>query len=874
LEPKGHETAALEHLAPGKTYHYRVIAFNAQSPSGTPGEDKTFTTQLAPAEPAETCPNAKLRAEQPYGKKLPDCRAYELVSPENTGGQDATTAAGFTRPRAAVSGEAVTYVSRGALGEPAGATVENQELSRRNAEGDRWETQPITPLHEPLTTEAERSYWANAFTPELNEGIATTNYPLVEGAPGGKKEGEFGLYVDDFAHHSYAYVGPTDRTDGTSSDLSHVVFTTETPHEQAAHQYASEWVEGTVFPVTVNNNSELFEGTVGDEHNTCPSRPDEHETWHAVSSNGKRVYFTSPGCTSEHQPNEQSGPGSVYVRENPEAQQSPMLGEECLDLSDACTVDVSASQKTNGAGPGGTDVNGLRTARYWGASADGSKVFFTSPEELTNDANTGISDRQEVVVSPGTSGGTFTLSFKGQSTAALAYDASRAEVQSALQALSTIEPGNVAVTGSNGNYLVTFQGALAAGEQPALTDDASLLVSGNISITSLQRPGRDLYEYELSGEAGKPGKLTDLTADAAGDGAKVLGVSQISEDGSYVYFIAEGVLAEHATANAPNLYVSHEGGAPVFIATLSRADSSDGIVNENETKPGPADTTAVVSPSGSRLAFMSSASLTGYDNVAANNTNCGLNQHGKPEPLLCPEIFEYDAVTNRLVCASCDPSGARPTGPSSLGEEALSVDLYRARNLLDDGSLFFDSADGLVPDAAAGIQNVYEYEEGHVYAISNVAGREESFFMDVGADGRDVFFASADQLLPQHAGETVAVWDARVDGGFPAPVAPAPCESADACKPPAGGPSVSTAVPSRALTGPGNPAPPPPTLVKPKSAEQLRVERLAKALKTCRTKKNRHKRAICEKTARKRYAKKASAKKSAKRATTDRRATR
>ena len=69
---------------------------------------------------------------------------------------------------------------------------------------------------------------------------------------------------------------------------------------------------------------------------------------------------------------------------------------------------------------------------------------------------------------------------------------------------------------------------------------------------------------------------------------------------------------------------------------------------------------------------------------------------------------------------------------------------YRPRNLLEDGALFFDSSDALVPHASDGRQNVYEYEDGHVYAISNVAGGYESFFLDASPNGENVFFASAE----------------------------------------------------------------------------------------------------------------------------------
>jgi hypothetical protein len=65
--------------------------------------------------------------------------------------------------------------------------------------------------------------------------------------------------------------------------------------------------------------------------------------------------------------------------------------------------------------------------------------------------------------------GSFALSFGGQETVQLDYDASAAEVQGALNGLPTISPASVTVTGGPGNtsgstpYVVTFNGgALAA----------------------------------------------------------------------------------------------------------------------------------------------------------------------------------------------------------------------------------------------------------------------------------------------------------------------------------------------------------------------------------------------------------------------------
>ncbi len=55
---------------------------------------------------------------------------------------------------------------------------------------------------------------------------------------------------------------------------------------------------------------------------------------------------------------------------------------------------------------------------------------------------------QTIMGSAPVSAGTFTLSFGGQTTSALAFDASAATIQTALEALSTIDPGDVTVTSS------------------------------------------------------------------------------------------------------------------------------------------------------------------------------------------------------------------------------------------------------------------------------------------------------------------------------------------------------------------------------------------------------------------------------------------
>lgn len=68
--------------------------------------------------------------------------------------------------------------------------------------------------------------------------------------------------------------------------------------------------------------------------------------------------------------------------------------------------------------------------------------------------------------------GTYTISFKGQTTTPLQPYANAATVLAALIALSTIGAGNITVTGSD-SLTITFIGALAASSQPPLTIDSS-----------------------------------------------------------------------------------------------------------------------------------------------------------------------------------------------------------------------------------------------------------------------------------------------------------------------------------------------------------------------------------------------------------------
>jgi hypothetical protein len=426
-------------------------------------------------------------------------------------------------------------------------------------------------------------------------------------------------------------------------------------------------------------------------------------------------------------------------------------------------------------------------------------------------------------------------------------------------------------------HAARFQIASVTGSKVVVLDGEPLTIDSKLTPPP---PGfgagpPDLYVYDTEAN-----KLTDLTINHSGSElASVEEVLGASEDGSIVYFIAKGVLASGAEAGKNNLYVVSKTGstwsAPRLTAVLS---SEEGSV-------------AKVSPDGRFLSFMSTRSLTGYDNRDATS--------GQPDD----EVFLYDNASQQLTCVSCNPTGARPTGVFDEGGDNsllsdrgsiwqgrwLAADIprwdetgsglsathqpYQSRYLSDEGRLFFNSFDSLVAQDTNGRADVYEYEPDHVGScvraggcvslISSGTSGEESTFLDAsgrgpgGEEAEDVFFLTQSRLTSQDYDMSFDVYDAHVCSKaspcVPAPVSPPECSSGDSCKAaPSPQPEIFGAAPSATFSGTGNVvASPSAPAVKPKSLTTAR--KLARALTACRKKKNGGKRIVCERQARKRY---------------------
>lgn len=121
---------------------------------------------------------------------------------------------------------------------------------------------------------------------------------------------------------------------------------------------------------------------------------------------------------------------------------------------------------------------------------DGWVVEFTGALAKTDVAAiTGVcgkNEKQTISLDADVSGGTFTLTAAAETTGAIAYDASAADVQAALELLSTIGEGQVSVTGpASGPWVVEFTGTLGYTDVLALTGDGTNLV-GDIKTVAVE----------------------------------------------------------------------------------------------------------------------------------------------------------------------------------------------------------------------------------------------------------------------------------------------------------------------------------------------------------------------------------------------------
>ena len=352
--------ANLPGLAPGTTYHFRVVA------GTTDGPDQTFTT--APGPVSQACPNVAFRSGD--GASLPDCRAYEQVSPVDKNHADVAQALGLPDGTAAL-------VSFNAFPGSVSSATWMGYGSTRSATG--WETSALNP---PLNTATsfEPLSKGGGFDPQTFELGASPGFGKVlvgttAALAPGAVEGGGNLYVHDAASGSYQFVGGTPDDPGlgnpeesifagTNADGSKWVFSDqnffgETPDSTpAAPADAAE----NLFEFSATGGLQLVgilpDGTV-DPNGSAQAGPGFGSDFlavgdHAVSSDASRVYWTEPTFFD---------PAPVYIREGGQTK-------------------VVSHDQTGAAQP----------ATFWDATPDGSQALITSDTPLTANASAAGAD--------------------------------------------------------------------------------------------------------------------------------------------------------------------------------------------------------------------------------------------------------------------------------------------------------------------------------------------------------------------------------------------------------------------------------------------------------------------------------------------------
>ncbi len=434
------------------------------------------------------------------------------------------------------------------------------------------------------------------------------------------------------------------------------------------------------------------------------------------------------------------------------------LGVENLLLRDNTS---GTYQLINVTPPGVTPTD----ARFVGASADLSRVVFSERAKLVPDVLNNIENLYEfsegvvrlLTVLPDGSpvaGSFVSVSANGSDV----FFTAGGDLYVRLNGERTVQVDE-ARGGSGPGGGGSFRAVTVDGSQVFFSDEAS----AGLTSDTMADSGTNLYRYDVD-----TGQLSDLTPLSDANAA----LAGISEDASYVYYYAETALSgsqsnqlgETAQDGKPNLYLEHEGTLK-FIA--------HGGVGVGQ-----------MSPNGAFFAFNSTASLTGYDN--AGNS----------------EIYLYSVAANRFVCASCNPSGEAPAAGVSIGGAPRSVS--------NNGQVFFETSEALLPRDTDGLTDVYEYDYlSGLHLISTGTSSSESVLLDSSDSGNDVFFLTRQKLLPQDTNEeALSIYDARVEGGFPESSSQS-CTTPEACRGSAAPqPAIFGEPASQTFSGVGNLAPP------------------------------------------------------------------
>jgi hypothetical protein len=418
--------ANLKGLTPGTAYSWRIVASN--SSGTTEGAAHTLFTYLPFA--TESCPaNQAFRGGA--SAFLPDCRAYEMVSPvDKNGGDILRESSGANNPgtyvQASPDGSRLTYTSLASFAGQPNSFNFNQYLASRHERGEAGEGWSSQGLHTPVAGQPAdpqtdtfgflREFMA--FSPDLCSSWQIdhqTPPPTADGQLGhanlyrrencGAGAGSFEALIPSPAYElapgTLEQYVTRHSVQGYSADSRHTLFTARAqlsadaaPSTDAIQLY--DRFDGALHLVSVLPNGSAATGNseVGSGAGLNQDR--------AVSTDGSLVYWRTTNVA-----------GSLLLRRHPE---QGIVSEECSEAGKACTIPVSSgnaffwtaaaegSKALYGEGPGeAEDLYEFDLARYEaseepsrliasdvlgvaGASEDLSRIYFVSSEALNDEA--------------------------------------------------------------------------------------------------------------------------------------------------------------------------------------------------------------------------------------------------------------------------------------------------------------------------------------------------------------------------------------------------------------------------------------------------------------------------------------------------------
>jgi hypothetical protein len=759
----------LEDLTPGVVYHYRLVAENASG--STTVEDHTFNFY------PPSCPNENVR-QQTQTNFLPDCRAYELVSPGNAGGTQlyangpntgyATSPSRFsftglfsTLPGSGgnpIAGTGDLYVATrtdtgwvsryvgwpahlaavsggppmGPPGSAPGAGI--GEMQANGGAGAQVQDGVLTDLgmNRFLTFNVGNQSTGNSFfLDQQNKTPVGSNAPLVFAADGT----DLGRWPSNLAT----------VPDGTYPPGKEIY-----PH--GGVMYPGEEFS-TVAPGgmrALDCPTVKMENAIG--ANYCPGD---------VTASGDLSHFVFATQWHVFAPGGQlSGPGSVYDNQTDDgtvvvASKTPQgtniptepgnRSDDPLQIPAVSKDGTHILMAAGSTGPCGFATCPVPPCRQYFSAVQRcpmqpSHLYMRVNASVTYDVSKG-----HAVDFVGTDGGGTRVYFLSDER--LTGDDLDTSTDLYQWAQSTDSLTLVSQADNAGNL-----------GEPGNSDDCK---GGITTSHGLQTTKCGVATYTQMFFCGAYGKYDDSGGNCLSDNA----IASASGD---IFFLSQELLeGSRGIPNQENLYV-FRNGAVQYVTTLTGPPTCFVATLPNVCQRL---LRIQVSPDGTYASFVTPSPVTQFDNAGRH------------------EMYRYNTETRELICVSCIPSGAKPTADVEASRNGLFMS--------NDGRTFFSTEDPLVHTDTNKAQDVYEYVGGRAQLITLGTGDTRTpsggilsypapGLIGVSADAKDVFFSVYDTLVPQdNNGLFLKFYDARAGGGFSAPAPPPGCEAADECHGPA-----------------------------------------------------------------------------------------